>query len=243
MILTQVPNSISYDFLLDPIYPTPPLGQDMTQGQFLSVVKQVWIQSFPSPRLLASPRLKNFLLDAQRKIHIYYLTLNYILLEHLIALFKICSSFILSYLNKILFKVNLTENRISLLFYEYSSNTWFIPLDMKPFASPHSRFIPLGMNPFTSPHSRFIPLGINPFTSPHSRFIPLAINPFTSPHSRFIPLGINPFTSPHSRFIPLGMNPFTSPHSRFIPLGMNPFTSPRFRFILLGMNPLTSPSL
>ena len=25
----------------DPIYPTPPLGQDMTQGQFLSGVKQV----------------------------------------------------------------------------------------------------------------------------------------------------------------------------------------------------------
>ena len=35
--------------------PTPPLGQDMTQGQFffLSGVKQVWIQSFPSPRLVA----------------------------------------------------------------------------------------------------------------------------------------------------------------------------------------------
>ena len=39
--------------------PTPPLGQDMTQGQFLSEVLQVWIQSFPSPRLVASPRLKN----------------------------------------------------------------------------------------------------------------------------------------------------------------------------------------
>ena len=38
--------------------PTPPLGQDMTQGQFLSGVWQVWIQSFPSPRLVASPRLK-----------------------------------------------------------------------------------------------------------------------------------------------------------------------------------------
>ena len=38
--------------------PTPPLGQDMTQGQFLSGVLQVWIQSFPSPRLFASPRLK-----------------------------------------------------------------------------------------------------------------------------------------------------------------------------------------
>ena len=36
-----------------PIYPTPPLGQDMTQGQFLRGVKQVLIQSFPSPRLVA----------------------------------------------------------------------------------------------------------------------------------------------------------------------------------------------
>ena len=38
--------------------PTPPLSQDMTQGQFLSGVKQVWIQSFP-PRRVSSPRLKN----------------------------------------------------------------------------------------------------------------------------------------------------------------------------------------
>ena len=41
------------------IYPTPPLGQDMTQGQFfkwsLTGLKSV----FPSPRLVASPRLKN----------------------------------------------------------------------------------------------------------------------------------------------------------------------------------------
>ena len=44
---------------INPIYPTPPLGQDMIQGQFLSGVYQVWIQSFPSPRLVASPRLKN----------------------------------------------------------------------------------------------------------------------------------------------------------------------------------------
>ena len=29
------------------------------QGQFLSRAWQVWIQSFPSPRLVASPRLKN----------------------------------------------------------------------------------------------------------------------------------------------------------------------------------------
>ena len=39
--------------------PTPPLGQDMTQGQFLSEVLQVWIQSFSSPWLVASPKLKN----------------------------------------------------------------------------------------------------------------------------------------------------------------------------------------
>ena len=34
-IWTQVIVPISYD---DPIYPTPALGQDMTQGQFLSGV-------------------------------------------------------------------------------------------------------------------------------------------------------------------------------------------------------------
>ena len=38
--------------------PTPPLGQDMTQGQFLSGVYQAGIQSFPSPRLVVSSRLK-----------------------------------------------------------------------------------------------------------------------------------------------------------------------------------------
>ena len=43
------------------IYPTPPLEQDMTQGQFLSGAQQVWIQSFLSPRLVASPRLKNLI--------------------------------------------------------------------------------------------------------------------------------------------------------------------------------------
>ena len=42
--------------LFNHIYPTSPLRQDMAQGQFLS---GVWIQSFPSPRLVASPRLKN----------------------------------------------------------------------------------------------------------------------------------------------------------------------------------------
>ena len=55
-------NRIKFFFIIlwrNPIYPTPPLGQDMTQGQFLSGVYQVWIQSFPSPRLVASPRLKN----------------------------------------------------------------------------------------------------------------------------------------------------------------------------------------
>ena len=41
------------------IYQPLPLGQVMTQGQFLSGVKQVWIQSFLSPRLVASPRLEN----------------------------------------------------------------------------------------------------------------------------------------------------------------------------------------
>ena len=48
-----------YIIILIHIYPTPPLGQDMTQGQFLSGVQPVWIQSFPSSRLVASPRLKN----------------------------------------------------------------------------------------------------------------------------------------------------------------------------------------
>ena len=46
------PNDLSY--LL-----TPPLGQDMTQGQVFGRVLQIFIQSFPSPRLVASPRLKN----------------------------------------------------------------------------------------------------------------------------------------------------------------------------------------
>ena len=56
-------NVIVYKLLFlgrnNPIYPTPPPVQDMTQGQFLSRVWQVWIQSFHSPRLVASPRLKN----------------------------------------------------------------------------------------------------------------------------------------------------------------------------------------
>ena len=40
----------------------------MTQGQFLSGVLQVWIQSFPSPRLVASPRLKNLVCPRGRII-------------------------------------------------------------------------------------------------------------------------------------------------------------------------------
>ena len=38
---------------------TSPHEQDVTQGQFLSGVWYVWIQSFPSPRLVAIPKLKN----------------------------------------------------------------------------------------------------------------------------------------------------------------------------------------
>ena len=41
--------------------PNTPLGQDMTQGQSLGGVWQIWIHSFPSPRLVASPRLKKLL--------------------------------------------------------------------------------------------------------------------------------------------------------------------------------------
>ena len=49
-----VPGALFYH-----IYQTPPIGQDMTQAQFLSGVQKAWIQSFPSPWLVASPRLKN----------------------------------------------------------------------------------------------------------------------------------------------------------------------------------------
>ena len=41
------------------IYLTPPPGQDMTQGQFLSGVNRFDFRVFPSPRLVAPPRLKN----------------------------------------------------------------------------------------------------------------------------------------------------------------------------------------
>ena len=41
------------------IYLTPLHKQKSTQGQFLSKVKHVRIQSFPSPELIALPRLKN----------------------------------------------------------------------------------------------------------------------------------------------------------------------------------------
>ena len=39
---------------------TPPLGQDMTQGQFFKAeFNRFELRVFPSPRLVASPRLKN----------------------------------------------------------------------------------------------------------------------------------------------------------------------------------------
>ena len=43
------------------IYPTLRHEQDVTQGQFLSRVQLVWIQSFPSPRLVALLKQKNSL--------------------------------------------------------------------------------------------------------------------------------------------------------------------------------------
>ena len=56
-VCTALP--LNYSMLVYSYLPTPPLGKDMTQGQFLSGVQQVLSQSFPSPRLVASPRLKN----------------------------------------------------------------------------------------------------------------------------------------------------------------------------------------
>ena len=47
------------EWVILPYLSTPPLGQDMTQGQFLNGVLQVWIQSFPSSKPVASSRLKN----------------------------------------------------------------------------------------------------------------------------------------------------------------------------------------
>ena len=41
--------------------PTLPYGQDEIQGQFLSGVLQIWIQSFPSPRLAEEPSLSYYL--------------------------------------------------------------------------------------------------------------------------------------------------------------------------------------
>ena len=41
------------------IYPTLPHEKDVIQGEFLSGVLQIWIQCFPSPRLVAIPRLKS----------------------------------------------------------------------------------------------------------------------------------------------------------------------------------------
>ena len=55
--ITQVHREDLINDYIYPYLPNSPLGQDMTQGQFLSGVQQVWIQSFPSPRLVASPRL------------------------------------------------------------------------------------------------------------------------------------------------------------------------------------------
>ena len=40
-------------YVLICIYPTPPHGQDVAQGQFFSGVQQVWIQSFPCPMSVA----------------------------------------------------------------------------------------------------------------------------------------------------------------------------------------------
>ena len=61
-IIKDLQHIISKNLVLEsrlPYLPTPPLEQDMTQGQFLSGVQQVWIQSFPSTRLVTLPRLKN----------------------------------------------------------------------------------------------------------------------------------------------------------------------------------------
>ena len=38
---------------------TKNLNQNLTQEQFLSCVKLVWIQSFPSPRLIDLAKLRN----------------------------------------------------------------------------------------------------------------------------------------------------------------------------------------
>ena len=43
------------------IYPTPPLGQDMTQGQFFMRSLTGLNSEFSSPRLVASRRLKNLI--------------------------------------------------------------------------------------------------------------------------------------------------------------------------------------
>ena len=47
------------EYVADPIYQPLRSGRIWHKVNFLSGVKQVWIQSFPSPRLVASPRLKN----------------------------------------------------------------------------------------------------------------------------------------------------------------------------------------
>ena len=50
---------IIYIYIYIYIKPTLLYKQDVTQGQILSGVYQVWLQSFPSPRLVAIPRLKS----------------------------------------------------------------------------------------------------------------------------------------------------------------------------------------
>ena len=41
------------------VFPPPHHEQDVTQGQFLSWVQLIRIQSFPSPRLVGIPRFKS----------------------------------------------------------------------------------------------------------------------------------------------------------------------------------------
>ena len=43
------------------------IKQNITQGQFLTRVKLVCIQNFPSPRLVALPRLKNTVYENSMK--------------------------------------------------------------------------------------------------------------------------------------------------------------------------------
>ena len=54
-----------------PIYVFTNSWQDVTQGQFWSAVKQVWIQSFRSPRLVAESRLKKPVWRENNWIHTF----------------------------------------------------------------------------------------------------------------------------------------------------------------------------